>query len=45
MTVSDTLENQAKLREIYEQIDKLKREIEQLEKKAEVLDEISLRGN
>jgi hypothetical protein len=45
MTVSDTLENQAKIREIYEKIDKLKREIEQLEKKAEVLDEISLRGN
>jgi len=44
MTAVDTLENQAKIREIYAKIEKLKKEIAQLEKTAEVLDELILRG-
>jgi len=44
MTVQDTLSNQAKLREIYLQIEKLQNEVEQLYKRAEVIDELMARG-
>ena len=44
MTANDTLENQMKLKEIYSQIEQKKKEIEQLEKRAEIIDELISRG-
>ncbi len=43
MTATDILEQQAKLRVLYKKIDALKKEINQLEKQADVLDELIVR--
>jgi cell division protein FtsB len=43
MTATDILEQQAKLRVLYKKIEALRQEIKQLEKQADVLDELIVR--